>query len=189
MADADLDALRRLTRLKDYAPIHLRLCAVILAAEGGADQEIAEELGHWPAWVRRWRRRFEAEGIDGLWDRRRSGQPTKLARDREKAFIARVLAGPRPKDIVAVWRGKDLQRVLEEEFAARYTLMGVYRLLRRLKLSWLCVRPRHPKSDREAAERFRDEAPLLSRRSRRGTRTKSSSPGARTRRARGSTGR
>ena len=119
----------------------------------------------------------------------RSGQPTKLARDREKAFVARVLAGPRPKDIVTVWRGKDLQRVLAEEFGARYTLMGVYRLLRRLKLSWLCVRPRHPKSDPAAAERFKDEAPLLSKRSSTSTPTRPSSSGARTRRARGSTGR
>jgi len=189
MADADVDALRRLTRLKEYAPIHLRLCAVILAAEGLGDQEIADELGHWPAWARRWRSRFEAEGVEGLWDRPRSGQPTKLARGREEAFAARVLAGPRPEDTVGVWRGKDLQGVLEEEFSARYTLMGVYRLLERLKLSWQAVRPRHPKSDPAAQQRFKDEAPLLSKRSRPSTPTRSSNPGARTRHAWGCTAR
>lgn len=183
MADADVDALRRLTRLKEWAPIHLRLCAVILCAEGASDQEVADELGRSLAWVRRWRRRHEAQGVEALWDRRRSGQPPKLARGQEPAFIARVTAGPRPADKVTVWRGEDLRRVLGQEFGARYSLRGVYALLRRLKLSWLAPRPRHPKSDKQVQEQFKTQAPPLSSRSRRPTPRSRSSPGSRTRRA------
>jgi len=187
MADADVDALRRLTRLKKWAPVHLRLCAVILCLEGASDQEVADELGHSLAWVRRWRRRFEAQGVEALWDRPRSGQPPKLARDKQKAFIARVTAGPRPEDIVGVWRGEDLRRVLASEFGARYSLRGVYALLRRLKLSWLAPRPRHPKSDKQAQEKFKAQAPLLSKRSRPRAPASGSSGGSRTRRVWGCT--
>lgn len=187
-ADIELDELRKMARLKRYAPIHLRLRAVILTREGHRRKTVAARLERWPAWVKRWVERFEAEGLDGLIDRPRSGQPTKLAREREQAFRDRVLAGPRPEDRVRVWRGKDLQRVLEEEFEATYTLDGVYRLLHRLGLSWVAPRPRHPNSDRAAQERFKNEAPLLSRRSAQRARPTPSRCGSKTRRVWGCAG-
>ena len=187
-APVDVDELRHLARLKRYAPIQLRLRAVILSLEGQQQRRIAAQLDRWPAWVKRWADRFEAEGVEGLFDRRRSGQPTKLARDREQAFRDRVLAGPRPEDIVRVWRGKDLQRILEKEFSATYTLDGVYRLLHRLGLSWVSPRPRHPKSDRAAQERFKDEAPPFSKRSATRTPARRSSRGSKTRRVWGCEG-
>jgi len=113
-ARVDVDELRHPARLKRYAPIQLRLRAVILSLEGQQQKRIAAQLDRWPAWVKRWTDRFKAEGVEGLFDRPRSGRPTKLARDREESFRARVPAGPRPEDIVRVRRGKDLQRILEE---------------------------------------------------------------------------
>ena len=181
-APVDVDVLRHPARLRRYAPIRLRLRAVILSLEGQRRKRIAAQLDRRPAWVIRRPDRFKAEGVEGLFDRPRSGRPTKLARDREESFRARVPAGPRPEDTVRVRRGKDLQRIWEKEFAATHTPDGVYRLLHRLGLSWVSPRPRHPKSDRAAQERFRDEAPLLSKRSAASTPAKQSRPGSKTRR-------
>jgi transposase len=45
------------------------------------------------------------------------------------------------------FRAVDAQRILKEEFEIDCSLSSTYRLLHRLKLSWLAPRPRHPQAD------------------------------------------
>ena len=52
--------------------------------------------------------------------------------------------------------GADIRRILEQEFAARYTLDGVYKLLHRLGYSDLMPRPQHPETHPEAQEFFKE---------------------------------
>ena len=156
--------LRRLARLKRYATIRDRIRAVILTREGLQQKAIARKLDRTEAWVHRWVGRYIDQGIEGLRDRPRSGQPTKLAREDEEAFLERLRQGPSPHDRVSTWRGQDIQRMLAAEFDADYTLGGVYVLLARLGLSWLCARPRHPKNDPEAMGAWKRGVPPLSRR-------------------------
>ena len=132
-----------------------RLQLVADAQRGDRSAEIADRMGVSPRSVERWVRRYNAEGIEGLADRRRPGQPTKLRRDREAAFGARLDAGPREGDPVSVLHGRDIQHILSAEFGARYSLSGVYDLLHRMGYSWLCPRPRHEQSDPQAQEAFK----------------------------------
>ena len=53
----------------------LRAQIVLDAADGQTNVQIARRLGITPSTARKWRRRFCAEGLDGLGDRRRSGRP------------------------------------------------------------------------------------------------------------------
>ena len=63
---------RRLTAsLRDVQ----RARIVLAAADGLENVEIAERVGVDVNTVSKWRKRFFAEGIDGLSDRRRSGRP------------------------------------------------------------------------------------------------------------------
>jgi transposase len=52
---------------------------VLLAAAGLANAHIARKLGIAPNTVGKWRKRFVAEGIDGLADRKRPGRPRVFA--------------------------------------------------------------------------------------------------------------
>jgi transposase len=70
---------------------------------------------------------------------------------------------PRPRIpilIVAVFPSRssryrvDAQRILKEEFDIDCSLSSTYRLLHRLKLSWLAPRPRHPEADATAQTAF-----------------------------------
>ncbi len=101
-----------------------------------------------------WPKRYDAEGLAGLSDRRRPGRPRKLDAAQVQAFRQRIDAGADlERDGVTALRGVDARRILEAEFGASYSLSGTFNLLHRLHLSWLCPRPSHPKSDaREAAE-------------------------------------
>jgi transposase len=63
---------------------------------------------------------------------------------------------------VCTLRGKDVVRILEQEFGAKYSLGGAYDLLARLGYSCLCPRTLHEKSDPEAITDFQARAPFLS---------------------------
>ena len=99
-------------------------------------------------------RRHDGEGIEGLRDRPRSGQPQRLAREHEQVFLQRLQEGPPAGSGLAAWRGEDLRALLRDEFDADYSLSGVYALLHRLGQSSLVPRPRHAESDPAAQEAF-----------------------------------
>ncbi len=138
-----------------------RYRAVLMALDGGEAAEIAEALGRARRSVQDWVYAYRDGGVDDLLPGKSPGRPTKLPRDREAQFKARLDAGPRPEDGVCTLRGKDVVAILEREFGVKYSLDGAYDLLERLGYSCLAPRPRHEKGDPAERDRFRAEAPLL----------------------------
>ncbi len=159
-----IEQLQRLRRLKSHRAIATRLQIVILAQRGHTAPQIAQTVDMGRRSVQVWVRRYNDQGIDGLWDRSRPGQPTQLPRDQEQAFKQRMLAGPLAKTDggLCTLRGRDAQRILIDEFNARYSLGGSIKLLHRLGLSCLRPRPQHRKNDPDAMQRWLEDAPLLS---------------------------
>jgi transposase len=68
---------------------------------------------------------------------------------------ARAASYDRGRDGVSAWRIVDLCRIAEERFGTRYREGGMRRLVKALDLSWQKTRPRHPKADKAAQERFK----------------------------------
>ena len=68
-------------------------------------------------------------------------------------FKERIVAGAELQrhGVVAF---RDAQRILKEEFEIDCSLSSTYRLLHRIKLSWLAPRPRHPEADATAQAEF-----------------------------------
>ena len=140
-----------------------RYRAVLLAMDGLEGDEIAERVGRSPRFVDEWASRYRKGGVDALVPKRQPGRPPKLTAEQETMLEARLDAGPRDADGgVCTLRGKDVCRIIQEEFGVVHTLGGIYDVLRRLGYSSLVPRPRHRKNDPAAMERFeREDAPLL----------------------------
>jgi len=94
--------------------------------------------------------------------KKQTGREPLLPKDQYDAFKERVLAGPTEADGVCTLRGRDFQRILEQEFGKAMCLSAVYRLLHRLNLSCLKPRPQHRKSDPQAQAKWLEHAPFLS---------------------------
>jgi transposase len=143
--------LARLARSERDARVRQRLLAIRLVVMGHTVPQAAPVVGLKERQVRNWVHRFAAEGLKGLRDRPRPGQPKRLPARSEEAFKVRIRRPPRGR----VLRGADVRRLLTDEFGASYSLSGVYFLLHRLGFSSLSPRPLHPRTDKNAQDEFK----------------------------------
>jgi transposase len=158
----DVAWLRRLAVKEKDAEQKDRYLAVVHAAQGVETAVIQRMLARSRGFVQRWAYAYRDGGIGALKDKPRGGSRPKLPREQEEQLKARLDAGPRPEDGVCTLRGKDAIRIIEEMFGVKYTLNGIYPLLRRLGYSCLAPRPRHERQDQAAQKKFKQEtAPLL----------------------------
>lgn len=79
----------------------LRAKVVLLAAQGRNNCEIADELRVDVKTVRKWRTRFAAERLDGLYDLARTGRPAKFEASQRLEAIAAMLKAP--PEVYARW--------------------------------------------------------------------------------------
>lgn len=69
----------------------MRARIVLACAEGAQSKQVAGRLGLDAATVGKWRRRFAAQGLDGLYDEPRSGAPRSIEDARIEAVIVKTL--------------------------------------------------------------------------------------------------
>lgn len=139
--DLNATELRELARLEQDKRVQARLKLIGHLCEGLNPEAAAQAVGLRRASGYKWARRYEAEGVEGLRDRPRSGRPAKLDAAKAKAFKERVSHTARQaRPGGASLRGLDAQRILKQEFGADYGLSGTYGLIHRLELGWLVSR-------------------------------------------------
>ena len=133
--------LKCLAKQQKRAAMVWRLQVVILAKQGHTAPQIVEATGVSRRTIQEWVQRYNADGLDGLKDRRRGGNHRHLSSEQERQvcqYLDRTAADPRD----GVRRGEDLRRWLQQQFGVLYSLAGVYELLHRLGYSCLMPRPR-----------------------------------------------
>jgi transposase len=151
-----LDRLQEAARGHRNTRTWPRVQAILLAKQGDTAAQVARALGVSRRAVQAWVAAYNRGGLEALPDRPHPGRTPILPRDQEARLLERIDAPPRPGDGVCELRGSDIRRILEQEFAARYTLDGVYKLLHRLGYSDLMPRPQHPETHPEAQEFFKE---------------------------------
>jgi transposase len=98
LTDEERSALERLARRRTSAQAAaLRARIILSCATGAPNAAVAEVLGVAPATVGKWRRRFVAARLDGLFDEPRPGAPRTISDDQVEAVIVQTLE-QKPKD-------------------------------------------------------------------------------------------
>jgi transposase len=146
--------LRRVAR-GENGRVCQRVLMIANLLEGMEHEEAARLAGLSRSAAYEWHNRYEEEGIAGLRDRPRPGRQPRVDAVTSARLKERIVAGAAlERDGVVAFRGVDAQRILKEEFDIDCSLSSTYRLLHRLKLSWLAPRPRHPEADATAQTAF-----------------------------------
>lgn len=146
--------LQRLMRKQAQAQLLLRLQMVLLAKQGQTAPQIASLLGISRRIVQGWVYRYNAQGLEGLAERRRGGNQRRLT-DAQEQQIQDYLDQQAADPHAGVRRAEDLRQWIAQQFGVRYALSGLYELLHRLGYSCLMPRPRHHKADPAAQEAFK----------------------------------
>jgi transposase len=152
--------LRRLARRTQDAKQTRRLLALAMIYDGGSRSEAARISDVGLQIIRDWVLRFNAEGPDGLMDRKAPGPEPRLTDAHRRALAAVIESGPIPAihDVVR-WRLVDLCQWLWEEFRVSVTRQTLGREVRALGYRKLSARPRHHAQAEGAIEHFKKVSP------------------------------
>lgn len=154
--DFDAQALRHLARASRDAKQTRRLLALAAIYDGASRTEAAKIGGVTLQIVRDWVLRFNAEGPDGLLDRKAPGKSALLNAAQRAALVEKVETGPVPYlDGVVRWRLADLAQWLWEAFGLSISRQTLGRELRALGFRKLSARPQHYAQDPQAMARFK----------------------------------
>ena len=127
--------LQALYRKEENKRLARRIQGVYLAKTGRTCREIMAVTCSSRRTVQKWLARYNRGGLKELFEKTRSGQPTKLSVKREEEFRRRIHRGPTPKDGVSVWNAKAIRNILRREFGRVYSTSGFYNLLNRVEYS------------------------------------------------------
>lgn len=164
--DYNADDLRRHSRSSSNSKQARRLLALSLIYDGASRSEAAHHAHVDRQSIRDWVLRFNAEGPDGLIDRKSTGAPPRLNAQQRAALVQVVEAGPTPYlDGVVRWRLSDLVQWIHAEFGVTMDETTLGRNLRSMGYRKLSARPRHHAQDPEAGAAFKKTSPPKSRKS------------------------
>jgi transposase len=148
--------LRRLARRTQDARQARRLLSLATIYDGSSRGDAARVGDVGLQIIRDWVLRFNAEGSDGLVDRKAPGPEPRLSDKHRMALAAAIESGPIPAiHGVVRWRLVDLCQWLWEEFGVSVARQTLSRELHSLGYRRLTARPRHHAQAAGAIEDFK----------------------------------
>ena len=148
--------LRRRAKREGSRRASLRMLAIANALDGLERAEAARLAGMSGQALCDAIKRYNAEGLAGLYDRPKPGRSRRLSNAQEGELAEIVMAGPDvEKEGISAYTREDIARIVREKWQVSYSAGAMGRVLRRLGFSRQKARPSHPKKDPAAAEAFK----------------------------------
>lgn len=144
----------RLSKTESNPRARSRLLILYQYSMGRNAVQIGESLSINAQTARNTKNRYLEEGLSSIYDKPRSGRHSKLAKDDEARFKQRIVESQESRKggrLIA----RDIQRLASDEFNAQYTENGIYELLKRLDMSWISARSKHPKGDESVQQAYK----------------------------------
>ncbi len=160
--DFSAPRLRGLAKKTKDGPQARRLLTLAAIYDGATRTEAAKIGGVGLQIIRDWVLRFNAQGPDGLLDRKPPGQPSKLNDGQRQTVAQMIESGPIPAvHGVVRWRLIDLAQWIYEEFRITIAKQTLSRELRAMGYRKLSARPRHHAQAEGAIEDFKKTSPRV----------------------------
>jgi len=121
---------------------------------GKSISSVSEILSVSTRTVAYWIKRYKEDGCDGLKDKPGRGAKLKLSSYDENKFRENVLEMQEVRNGGRI-TANDISAMLKSKFNVTYSLSSIYDLLKRVELSWISSRSKHPQQDPEAQELFK----------------------------------
>ena len=150
-----LEELKTLYKKTKKNKLARKYLAIIKLYEGKSSQMVAEELFVTPQIVRKWIHRWNEQGPAGLEDIPQSGRPPFLTDEEQAELVRDVLKSPRELGFdYSNWMLKLIIEHVKRKWGVEMTLSGVWRVLKRYKITRLVPRPLPAKADPQKNKSF-----------------------------------
>ena len=148
--------LRRLARTERTPRTARRMLGLANIMDGMGVAEAATAVGIERQSLGDAVKRYNEEGLDGLYDRAKPGRPRKLDAPQEAELSQLIVDGPDPEvDGISAYTLEDLARITQERWQVSYHPWSMARVVKRLGFSRQKARPHHPKKDTAAQAAFK----------------------------------
>jgi transposase len=115
----------------------VRLYAVYQISIGKNSEYLVELYGSSHKSICNWVSRYNAEGIDGLKDRRRSGRPAKLSMEDKLCLKKAVIENPEDQGYSSgIWTWALVADFIAKRFGVSYKKAQIYNILHSINLSY-----------------------------------------------------
>jgi len=161
--EISLEEIKRREREVRDAGEKRRLMGIRLKLEGYSVSEIMRIMPVTQCTLLTWVKNFNESGFEGLVTKKPPGRKKYLDNDQLEIVRKWLNDGPMEKHDCCFWTGAKLVEAIEKEFGVRYSLNGMYDLLKDLNYCRKVVKTRHHKSDPEKAEEFKKNFRVWSR--------------------------
>jgi len=158
--DFDAPSLRKLAKCCSDSRQTRRLLALAAVYDGRSRGQAAQIGGMDRQTLRDWVHRFNAEGVNGLRNRKGAGRRRMLSDTQMKELGEIVETGPDPdRDGVVRWRRIDLKKIIEERFGVVYAERSISLLLADLGFAHISPRPQQLKQSAKVIKAFKKTSP------------------------------
>jgi transposase len=154
------EALLRLARTQKNNRASRRMLGIAHALGGMTISAAAQAAGMERQALGDAIKRYNAEGLKGLFDRAKPGRPRKLDAAQEKELSELLMKGPDPdKDGISASTLDDLVAITQSRWQVKYHPWSLSVAIKRLGFSRQKARPYHPEKDEAAQEAFKGGFP------------------------------
>ena len=123
--------------------------------EGKSYKKISKIIKYSSQTIGEWVKMYNEGGIDKMLSIKKGrGRKAKIKQDKKEEFNQFVVQLQKDRGGGRII-GEDIVSMIEEKYNESYSVSGVYKLLKRMDMSWVSARSIHTKSDHEAQEAFK----------------------------------
>lgn len=151
------DELYKIARKESDAKVRIRILGIAAALEGKSRTEASKVAGLNLNIFRIWIKRYNEKGIEGLRNIKKTGRQKKISLEIQEKLRQKILNGANYETDGRIrFRLVDIQDYLRTQHDLEYSQSAVWYILKDLNLSWISVRPKHPKTDDVAIQEFKN---------------------------------
>jgi transposase len=133
----------------------VRCLACHYIQKGESYKKISKIIKYSSQTIGEWVKMYNEGGIDKMLSIREGrGRKARIKQDKKEEFNQFVVQLQKDRDGGRII-GEDIVSMIKEKYNESYSVSGVYKLLKRMDMSWVSARSIHTKSDHEAQEAFK----------------------------------
>ena len=133
----------------------LRCLACHYIQEGKSYKEISKMIKYSKQTIGEWVKMYNEGGIDKMLSIREGrGRKARIDNNKKEEFNEFVVQLQKDRDGGRII-GDDIISMIKDKYNESYSVSGVYKLLKRMDMSWVSARSIHTKTDLEVQEAFK----------------------------------